>query len=226
VFFVLDAGDIEIGGELVHQYFMIYDKVDGGTSLKISFTPVRAECQNTCITALKQATITAALSHRQGIGKHVDFRIDILSEMAKSQLHTVDYFEKMAQTTLSDVQIKAVFAAAYPYPTRPAKVDLLDIVDQNDPLLTELWGQGSRALESQQYYNKRADGFRAGADWCLDQFNQKHPALANTAWATYNSVTETADWRNGSDSIPVSLLFGTRAKEKKMAFGMIQQILG
>lgn len=225
VFFTLDAGEFEVGGELVHQYFLVYDKVDGKTSAKISFTPIRVVCQNTLVTGLSHATVTAILDHRTGINQDFQFRIDLIDKMVDAQRLTMDTFELMAHTRLGADQIEAVFAAAYPYPSKPKKMSLLDAVAEDDELLADLRMQGVRAADTYDYYCKRADGFRQGAREMLERLNDANGGLANSAWYVWNSVTELADWREGSESVPVSTLFGSRAQEKIRAFRVASSFL-
>jgi len=225
VFFTLDAGEFEIGGEPVRQYFLVYDKVDGKTSTKISFTPVRVVCQNTLITGLSQATMTAILDHRTGINRDFNFRIDLIDRMVDAQRLTMDTFELMTRARLDTDQIDVVFAAAYPYPSKPKKMSLLDAIDENDELLSDLRQQGVRAADTYDYYCQRADGFRQGAREMLERLNDANGDLANSAWYVWNTITEIADWREGSESVPVSALFGSRAQEKIRAFRAVSSFL-
>lgn len=225
VFFTLDAGSIDIAGEEVHQYFLVYDKVDGKTSAKIAFTPVRVVCQNTLTTGLKQATMSAALDHRQGINKDFNFRVDLIKKMAEAQRLTVQNFDLLAKAQIREDEAETVFAAAYPYPSKPAKMDLVGAIDVTDELLGGLREQGVRASDSYDYYCKRADTMRDGARYLYGKLNDEFPNIAGTGWAAWNAVTEMADWRNGEDSVPVSALFGTRAVEKKLAFDAAMKLI-
>lgn len=218
VFFVLDAGLVDVGGEEVHQYFMVYDTVDGKTSAKTVFTPVRVVCENTCQTGLAQATMSMALSHTQGFNKDFHFRIDLISKMTDAQRLTIDTFEMLAKTTLVDAQVDAIFAAAYPYPTRPKNVDLVEAIDVTDEILGGLRAQGVKAAESYEYYCTRADGFRSNARDLFERMNAENSRLSGSAWYAWNAVTEMADWRDGAASVPESALFGQRLQEKLRAF--------
>jgi len=225
VFFTLDAGEFEVGGELVRQYFLVYDKVDGKTSARISFTPVRVVCQNTLITGLSQATMTAILDHRTGINRDFNFRIDLIDKMVDAQRLTMDTFELMTHARLVDEEIDAVFASAYPYPSKPKKMSLLDAVAEDDEVLADLRQQGVRAADTYDYYCKRADNFRQGAREMLERLNDSNGELANSAWYVWNAITEMADWREGTESVPVSALFGTRAQEKVRAFRAVHSLI-
>jgi len=225
VFFTLDAGLMDIGGEEVHQYFLVFDKVDGKTSAKIAFTPVRVVCQNTLTSGLSQATMTAILDHRTGINQDFNFRIDLIEKMADAQRLTMNTFELMTHARLTSDQIDEVFEAAYPHPSKPKKMGLVDAIDENDELLAALRGQGVRATESYDYYCQRADGFRQGAREMLARLNDGNGNLADSAWYVWNAVTELADWRDGSETVPVSTLFGPRAVEKKNAFKVAVKFL-
>lgn len=221
VFFTLDAGPVDVGGEEVHQYFLVHDRVDGKTSAKIAFTPVRVVCQNTLTSGLSQATMNAVIDHRTGIGKDVNFRIDLINKMAEAQRLTINTFEMLAHTRLVDEQVDRVFEAAYPYPTKPKKMELAGAIDVTDELLAGLRGQGIRAAESYEYYCRRADGFRTSAKELFERMNAQNSQLAGSAWYAWQAVTEMADWRDGAESVMESALFGQRMQEKVRAFNMV-----
>lgn len=218
VFFSLDAGDMDIHGEQVHQYFLVTDTVDGKTAARIAFTPVRVVCQNTLVTGLRQATITASLDHRNDFENSFNFRVDLVDKMAASQRDVMMALELLADTQISDEQADAVFAAAFPYPVMPKKMELATVISEEDKALEALRLQGVRAADSYKYYCDRADTMRNGCRWLYGKFNDEHQPVARTAWAAYNAVTECSDWRDGADSVPVSTLFGKRAIEKRNAF--------
>jgi hypothetical protein len=225
VFFTLDAGMIDVGGEEVHQYFLVFDRVDGKTSAKIAFTPVRVVCQNTLTVGLREATISAALDHRRNINRDFQFRIDLMDKMADAQRLTINTFELMAKSSITPEVADQIFAAAYPYPTRPAKMDLATAIEEDDELLSPLRLQGVRASDVFAYYCGRADTLRAGARELFGKFNDEQPQLGNTVWAAYNAVTELADWREGEETVPVSALFGARATEKRRAFNAAAAVI-
>lgn len=218
VFWVLDAGEMEIGGDLLHQYFIAHDKVDGGTSAKFLFTPLRMFCQNQLMSAYKMSTLTASLEHRTGFGANFNFKVDLIAKLADAQRLTMNTLDIMSKVKITDKIAEDIIAKAYPQMGKPSKVGLLDDIEENDPELGEFREQGSKALASFEYYKGRTNRFREDAHTLYQKFNDEFPQTAGTLWAVYNGISEHADHRDGADSVPVSLLFGDRAKEKVRAF--------
>ena len=162
--------------------------------------------------------MSAVIDHRTGINQDVNFRIDLIEKMAEAQRLTVNTFEMLASTRLVEDEVDQVFAAAYPFPSKPKKMDLVGAIDVTDELLSGLRNQGVKAAESYEYYVNRAQGFRDNAKSLFEQMNAGNSYLAGSAWYAWQAVTEMADWREGADSVAESTLFGQRMQEKVRAF--------
>jgi hypothetical protein len=223
MFATLDAGLTTVAGEEVHQYFLATNTSDGGTSMKIAFTPVRVVCQNTLVTGLKSATVSAALSHSRGILASLDARVDVIKKMQKASFTTLQAFEAMAKAAVDEAGTRAVLEAVYPLPVKPAKLAAVEGIDseQDIALLGQLWAEADSASQTWEYYCQRQMGFRSLAERLFARVNDEHPAIAGTGWALYNAVVESADYRKGADSVAQSSIWGTRANEKKAAFSAV-----
>ena len=221
-FMTLYAGEAEIHGERVKQFFLITDTRDGGTSLKIAFTPVRVVCQNTLVSGLKQASISSAVTHDQNFGGVLTARVNLLGRMQDALTQTMASFEALANAAITLGDARDIFASAYPLPPRAKKSMLLDEFDAitGPDMLGVLYDEASKSNETWNYYCNRAEGFQQGAMDCYTRLCDEYPGIAGTAWGAYNAVVEFADFREGSESVPQSALFGTRAGEKKRAFAM------
>lgn len=220
IFLSLSAGDAEIHGEPVKQYFLVTDTRDGGTSLKIAFTPVRVVCQNTLVSGLKQATVSSALSHNPGVEKVLTARVNLLEKMQEAQASTMATFEQLASAAITDNDAQTIFAAAYPMPTKSVKIDLLTEFNETTgpEQLGALYDEATLAQSNFLYYVNRAQTFRDGVFQTYQKLNDEHNSIARTPWAAYNAVVEFADFREGAQSLEISALFGARASEKKRAF--------
>lgn len=223
----LDAGGADVAGEAVHQYFLVTDTKDGGTSLRIAFTPVRVVCQNTLVTGLRSAMVQCNLQHRQSVSAELDLRVYLVGKMQEAQNSVMADFNSLAKAILSQDEVEAVMAAAYPYPKRSAKATLADELfagavdlsaygDTKDELEDAVRGYGN--------VTARMDALRAGAGELLVKYNDEQPALANTAWSAYNAVVEVEDYRNGKGDVGYSALWGGRAKHKTDAFSIALRI--
>lgn len=219
MFLSLDAGDAEVHGEHIKQFFLITDTRDGGTSMRIAFTPIRVVCQNTLVSGLKQATVSAALQHGFNIEQTLRTRVTLLEKMQKARVATMATFEALASAAIQDDDAQTIFTLAYPNPKRTDKLELLEDFDSvNGPeMLGALYDEATRAEQSWLYYTKRAETMREGVRSTYDRLCDEHPGIASTAWAAYNAVVEFADFREGSN-VAKSALFGSRSAEKKRAF--------
>ena len=219
MFASLDAGEVMVAGELVHQYFLATNTNDGGTSMKIMFTPVRVVCQNTLISGMSSATVSAALNHNAGVVGSMKSRMDMIKKLQQASTTTLESFEKLAKCAMDETGTRRVLELTYPYPKKPSKVTSLEGIDEEDiALVGALYAEATAANDLWQYYCERADAFRSGAMELFGKINNEHPVIAGSAYALFNAVVESADYRSGSDSANQSSLFGARAQEKKRAF--------
>lgn len=129
VFFTLDADSTSIGGDEIKQYFLVTDTVDGKTSLRISFTPIRVVCQNTLDAGIRAQVAGTALDHRTTVGDHLEFHIDLIDKMLDKQVNILEAFEYMTQIDLSreEVQKFILMFIRNPKPPRKCRLRLLPI---------------------------------------------------------------------------------------------------
>jgi len=220
MFLTLDAGMGKVHGEDVRQFFLITDTRDGGTSMKIAFTPVRVVCQNTLVSGLRQSIVSAAISHESNINHVLRLRVDLLGRMQNALQKTMSTFELLASSVIDLDGVKNVIAVAYPMPVKPRKIALLDDFDDSTgpKILGELFDEAKAAVQSWEYATGRINVFREGALLNYEKICDEHSAIAGTPWCAYNAVTEFADYRDGAPSLLESTLFGARAGEKMRAF--------
>ena len=219
VFFTLDAGERKVRGEDIKLYFLITDTRDGGTSLKIVFTPVRVVCNNTLITGLRQSLVTVSLEHIAGLKAAFESRVALVQQMTAAQDATMTVFDRMARCSLKKQEIEFVLKQTYPDPRKPKKATILDdLSDADAKLIGVLYDEASEVNQLWEYYCNRAQMFRDAAGELVSKHNDEFPKTANTAWAVYNAVVESADFRRGSDGIAASAIWGPRSQEKKRAF--------
>jgi hypothetical protein len=219
MFIALDAGETQVKGEALHQYFLVTDTKDGGTTMKIAFTPVRVVCQNTLVSGLNQATVSAALQHKATIGNDLAVRVDLMQKLQAARATTLQIFEKLACTALNAGELEFILSEAYPMPKTPAKMALIEDIEEKDiAVLGALYDEVTKAQALFQYYCGRATAMRSAAEELFVKIGDANKDVENTAWAAYNAVVESADFREGADSVPASALFGPRAMEKRRAF--------
>lgn len=219
IFFVLDAGMCSIGGEDVHQYFLVTDTKDGKTAMRLAFTPVRVVCQNTLASGTASATVLQWLEHTSDVNVQFGYRMKLLSTLQGIQGTTMANFQKMAEAILSAEAAREVFCQAYPIPKRPGKATLLDELTQKDTDgFGTLYEEMTAAQAQWEAACERALSLRSDADLMLQSMNTDNGSLANTAWYVYNAVTDCEDHRDGPDTMFASTLWGDRAQVKVRAF--------
>lgn len=229
LFLTFDAGSEDVAGEEIRKFFLVTDTKDGGTSAKIAFTPVRVVCQNTLTAGLKRAINSASIPHNINAIGELEFRVDLLKKLSEAQAATMNSFRAMAETDVSADSARLIFEAAYPYPSKPKKVMLLEELGedvQNLPEYDEVIESLKEVGSTYQYYIDRADLFREAVTDNYAILNEKHPESAHTAWMAWQAVTEAEDWRRGPSTagkIEASTLFGARAQAKRRAYNVAME---
>jgi hypothetical protein len=216
VFFTLDAGEMDVKGDLVKQYFLITDTRTGMKGLSIAFTGIRVVCQNTLIAGLKAASVSSSLKHNEGLRDNLNLRVELIAKMQASKAAMAAIFSRLGDTVITMEEAERVFEAAYPAPHKSALLILKD----DGIELGEKW---SKKIAAGMYQHDLAESnaveCRVAAKELYEKFNDETPSLANTPWASYQAVTELATWRSGriEDAILRSVVFGTRAQESRRA---------
>jgi phage/plasmid-like protein (TIGR03299 family) len=233
IFITLDAGSAGVAGEEVRQYFLLANSHTGGKSLRVALTPVRVVCQNTLIAGASAASIISALPHTLNLRAEVNFRIDLIANMRRSQLRLLESFDAMARYRLKDREADEIIAAAYPIPAAPKRKLLGDTLVSDDAMMAGLaddrklalsiLSSRSEATAEYEYKVKRVESFRAAARERYEVINDEFLQIAGTAWAAWNGITETENYRNsenkeGSTAAQQSVLFGERAASMGRAY--------
>lgn len=206
MFATLDAGMVDIKGDIVHQYFLIYDDKGGRTSTKCLYTPVRVVCNNTLSMGMSDATYTANISH---VGKNmnkIQLVADTVMEMQESMLQLNQLFGIMANTPFDLDEFKTnLINKLYPLPTKPSTEDTsIDVSMEFEKLLEKQKAHQDASIE---LFNK---------------FNDEQPSIANTKWSAWNAITELEDWKAGRGQRQwTSAVFGQRAAVKSTAFDLL-----
>jgi hypothetical protein len=227
IFFTLNAGAQNVAKDEIKQYFLVTDTRDGGTSLKIAFTPVRTVCWNTLTTGLKQSLVTIPLTHYGDLSAMLTMRVNALKKLQTAQETTMGIFAKLAKKKMTAEDFDTILEAVFPLPEKSRVAMLADeFKPENYPDIGEaLIEKSMRAQTVWNYTTNYWLGKRENVRNLLVKFNDEFKASANTLWAGYNVVAEFADWRAGSEDVAISALWGARAQEKKRAFAQAQVLL-
>jgi phage/plasmid-like protein (TIGR03299 family) len=220
MFMSLFAGGDTVANEDIKKFFLITDTRNGGTSMKILFTPVRVVCQNTLVSGLRQSIVSSSITHSMNMQQVLQARIDLIGKMQIAMEKSMASFEVLADAAIGEDGAQAVIDAAFPMPRKPRKMALLEQSLEDDELeeFGILFDQAKGARDNWLYQCERVEKYREGAMYNYDRLCDEHSHIAGTAWAAYNAVVEFADFRKGAKSVNSNALFGYRAGEKKKAF--------
>jgi len=223
IFVSLDAGEDTIAGEDYKNYFLLNETITGKSAMKFVFTPVRVVCQNTLNLGLAQATVSANVKHGRGFSDFTTWLLTLVNELQASMTTSRQALEHFAKVALTAEDVRDVLMAVYPYPKRPAKLELMhDLEDSETEAAVALYNEASRANEVWGYYVDRADTFRNAAIMLYNKFNDEYPDNGGTAYALFQAVCESADWRAGRGEIDASAVFGARSLEKRRAWNALE----
>ena len=228
-FFVcLRTAPMDILGDEVRNYFLIVDGKAGNQKLSVVHTPIRTECENTLMMGLDAALMSVDVRHTGDIESELEFTVDLMALMERSQVRIKENFELLAKTKITADDVATIAAAAFPLPNVPRKVQLINSIPAD-----ELGGKRvKRIIDSESYKVSQAD-FASSTERAkmlrvetltqFGEFNDNFPQFAMTGWSAYNGVTALASHRDGRGASK-SVLFGTRAAESSRAYATAMAI--
>ena len=223
VFMTFNTGGADIEGDPIEGYFMLVDRKDGGTAAKLVYTPVRVVCKNTLVSGLKQATVSVNIQHIIGAGVELEARVNLIAKARAAIDETTVIFRQLAMTKITQKVAESTIEKVYPLPQTPNDAALIDYSQED---LGDLLFKGVKeSMYNFNYYTEVAQKRQAGALELYAKLNDEYPALGGTAWHLYNSVVESADYRDGGATPEASALFGARAREKKQAFQLVSNLI-
>jgi hypothetical protein len=225
IFVVLDSGTYQVGpeNEEVEGYFLVTDDKAGNQALRISYTPTRVVCMNTLQIALSEADMTVSVQHTSNVEEELDFYAQVMKNMQEGREEAHDAFDEMARTDINVGEAQEVLDHTYPEPSMNDKARIGRQIRASQTGTGYSREQKKIALDALQRWEKRRGrqkelrdiGFQA-----YEQFNQRNPKQAETAWAVYNGIAESESWRPGKNDSTRgrSNLLGSRGKSTEKAF--------
>ena len=227
-FLTLAAGSVEVAGDELKQYLFAYNTHDGGSAFKINLTPVRVVCANTCITGLRDATVTADVIHTQRVLEEARFAIDIVAALRRAQDTVIQRLGALAKIHISYDQLKYVLEHVYPEredsrsagALASARAGTITLADEQVAKLA------NKEIDVERD-RKRALQNRLAVAERYTVFNDTYTKNAKTGWALYQAITEMETHRAGGTEIEAakSILFGgDRSQRMATAFRTISQL--
>jgi phage/plasmid-like protein (TIGR03299 family) len=229
VFLTLEAGLKEFTAydEALQLYYLVTDTRTGGRAMQIAFTPVRVVCQNTLISGLSQAVVNVQLAHTKRLEDEFQFQVDLIRELEEAQANTLATFERLMGMRSTLEALQSIIDAAYPLPARPQKLAPLDLLEFA-ALPEEVREAFTETEKRWEQAVGRMQERREAARELFMKISDEYPDIGGTAWAAYNAVVETEDYRRAAGDGTAAdrqALFGERAQAKKQAFAAAVALL-
>ena len=223
IFMALFAGSGEIvPGENIEDYFLVKSVQNGGSALQIMYTGFRTRCSNALPVATRSAAVKARIVHTAGVQVRTANAVKLLADMKLARERMRKMYTQLAMTHIIESQVDDIIKAAFPDPKLGNNARLIEGLDE-DILAAAPAGiidSGTHDVARYDYAMSRILEFRSTTKGLYNRITDEYPEIAGTAWAAFNAVTESADYRRGNsiESVSMSTLFGSRAAEKTRAF--------
>lgn len=247
-FITLDAGSASVNGEEIKQYLLMSNAHDGKRAMRIALTPVRVVCQNTLLTGLSSAVLSASIPHRSDVRDDAQFTLNIISSVRKQQAAMLEEFRAMAARRINEQELQELVIATYPDPKPWRKQQtagivvndqaLIGMVNDNRDVAERLLGDLRRFGREYDDRMARVKGLREFVTERYHVINEEAPDIAGTAWAYYQAGTEVENYRSTGEprsaskdplkrqrSVANSILFGDRAANMARAYGACLELI-
>jgi phage/plasmid-like protein (TIGR03299 family) len=208
------------GSDAVDRFFLVNGNHGNGKGIRITETTVRVVCANTLEMALgskdpRDAATRVTLDHVRGAGADLAVAVELMAKLRKLDDATVQRLQALSLKAVTESQVAAIFEAAWPMPDEPRKVTFAKQVSLAglDP------SRFAAAITDYEQWQAAVLDKRALATQCYSVLCDTTPAIAGTAWAAVNAVTEVTNHLKGRH-VEESLLFGKRAGEQQRALSL------
>lgn len=233
-FATFKAGMYDVFGDPIERYLFVADSKGGARALLISLIDIRLGCTNQIHAALHRARdlFRIALVHRRTVEKDLQTYVTLFAHISRAQEQQRAAFERLAQTKVTESDVRMIMERTFRLPPRPAKLKTYKALTQQTDAGLATQRDFLRAAEQQavdildptlRTYERRVAHtreLRAMGMELYNKFNDEHPSLSRTAWAGLNGAGELSDNRAGKNekSIATASLFGDRLRERSRAF--------
>lgn len=225
VFFTLKTGAKQLGSSTIQKYFLVTDSKTGKQSTRFMYTPVRVECNNMLQAALSTSAVQGTITHRAGAAEEFRFRTSLLSKLIGVERSIDESFEAMTKAILTVEQRDLIIASYWPTPKQNGRVELVDLISEDDKELAPLRGMGKLAADEFERLINRSAAVKGEVIALWERFNEEYSDHANTAWAVYNAIAEHADHARPSENSSFAALFGDRARRKQNVWPTVMAVI-
>lgn len=235
IFVAMDCGERQVVGESYRDYLTFDLSFEPGRTMRVYSTPVRTVCANTQTFGIARASVDCKISHTGNVDGKLAVATALVQNLEDRQIFFANLMERFADYKIHETEMLHVLEQAFPMPVRPKS--LASTVDRISPAELAMLADGNEAVmelvqefdaKERQHINAKArvQQARELATFAHGRFEVEFPEFAGTAYALYNAITETADWRDGKGNIGESALVGTRMREKVRAADALINIVG
>jgi len=184
----------------VAKYLMAAVGHDGTLAFRIGYTPIRVVCQNTLSVAIERGQSThVRLSHVSGVNKAIDEITKMIEGIDARFEESAKVFRELASRKVRDsAQLREYVDAVYESAKRKQEQEGVKTFNEffakphRSELPSPFSAEGGNMLAEtkSKVFDEIARLFEFGR-------GNTNPAVAGTAWAAYNAVTEYNTWERG-----------------------------
>ncbi len=204
--------DLDVAGDRVSKYILIYSSHDGSCKIVVKPTPIRVVCHNTLSWALDKSQGCFEFRHTANVRDRIALAIEAVASANAHFDAAGTIFNSMARKAIDDRFVTAYLEALYPDPR-----------DVNGNVKNTTQVEKKRSLITQLLDGSQANAFGGGMR--IDG--------QPTQWALMNAVSEY--WQYASISRPSggadksesrmrsNMLGGTQEIQRQNAFDLLQR---
>lgn len=220
-FMTLDVGAFSVVGETCRHYLLVSNGHDGTRALNVRQVMTRVVCNNTLQMAEKETGVSFTLRHVGDVKDAAKFYVSLIAEMRQSIKQAQERFEQMGAVKLDAEALTRIINATYPMPKATEAMRVNTAAQSETITKAQVKARLDEQKDSQAYKLKvqtdRVTALREAALGVHGVINEEYPAIAGTAWAAYNTITEQETWREGANA-DESVLVGVRRDAIERAY--------
>jgi hypothetical protein len=211
----LKIGRVSLGDgkDEIDRFFMVNCNVANGRGTHIAESIVRPVCANTVRMAIEESTTHLMLDHGKDAIEDLQVAARLMAQLRELDTKIVEQLNALVLKTVTEDQVLEIVNAAFPTPKMPKKVSFVQAARSKGLEGVDRFAYAERRymqdLETSQKLRKTAIVY-------FDRISGEFPKIAGTAWAAWQGVTETCNYRPGRDELD-SLLDGDRHHEMNRA---------
>jgi hypothetical protein len=206
----VNRADMQIAdGDTVAKYLLATTGHDGMSSFRLAITPIRVVCMNTLSAAINGKSDTIRFSHFKDATAAIKDLGATIERIDGRFEESAKLFRALAGVKVrSQADLRKYIDLVFPMAKKPESLDTPTPIVNGADLLAGLLGKphvsGQPSIFSPEGGNVLEEDKRRIHEDIIRLFEigrgNKNPAIAGTAWAAYNAITEYNTHERGRDA--------------------------